>query len=136
MSETQEQTTPEVTLEQSQKAMRDVAEMQAEAYQEIVGLHLDRLMQIMVSTNGVSFQRKVQAAKRLKQAVQGALKYGVKRDLGLPEKGEALAQETNELAAVLTQAFENKMLILADNYRQQQEELSNKTEEQVQQGAE
>lgn len=122
MSEVQEQQVPEVTAEQSQRAMRQTAEMQAEALYEIVGLQLDRLMGIMVSGNKVSFQRKVQAAKRVKQGIQAALKYGVKKDLGLPEKGEALAQETNELAAVLTQAMENKMLLLADNYRQQQED--------------
>lgn len=126
MSETQETTSeaqPEVTLEQSQQAMRNVAEMQADALYEIVGLHIDRLSGIMVSGNKVSFQQKIQAAKALKLAVQGALKYGVKANLGLPEKGQVLAKETNELAAVLSQAMENKMLILADNYRQQQEEI-------------
>lgn len=106
-----------------QGAMRQVAEMQAEALTQIVGLHLDRLMGIMVSTNGVDFQRKLQAAKALKEAVAYALDFG----LGVTEtkirgKGQPLAKETNELAAVLVKAFDNRMLLLADNLRQAEEQ--------------
>lgn len=111
--------------------MRKVAEMQAAALTQIVSLHLDRLMAIMVSNNGVSFQRKIQAVKAVKEAFAFALDFGLGvTNANIRQKGEVLAKETNELAATLVKAFDNRMLLLADNLRQSEQE-ANEFNEQV-----
>lgn len=122
-TETTENTVTETQATASAESMRQVAEMQAEALSQLVGIHLDRLMGIMVSTNGVSFQRKLQAVKALKEAVTFALDFGVSvTDAKIRGKGKPLAVEANELAAVLVKAFDNRMLLLADNLRQAEQE--------------
>ena len=112
----------EQTLEQQQASLRSVAEMKAKAYNELVAIHLQNLTRIMLSSNGVTELRKRQANKALVEAVLFALDFGVNvSNASIREKGTVLAKETNTLAGVLVQALDNRMLLLADNLRQQEE---------------
>lgn len=130
-TQTQTQEAPAV----STSSMKQVAEMQAQALTQIVGLHLDRLSAIMVSTNGVSFQRKLQAAKALKEAVNFALDFGLGvTNAKIRQEGAALAKETNELAAVLVKALDNRMLLLANNMLEDQEKQKTETISEKQEG--
>lgn len=132
-----EQTSVEQTLEQRQESLRSVAEMKAKAYNDLVSIHLQNLTRIMLSSHGVSELQKRQANKALVEAVLFALDFGVNvTGATIRDKGVALAKETNTLAGVLVQALDNRMLLLADNLRNQEElekvASQQTTEEQVQ----
>lgn len=125
MEETQVTQTSELqqTLEEQQASLRSVAEMKAKAYNDLVSIHLQNLTRIMMSSNGVSELQKRQANKALVEAVLFALDFGVNvTGATIRERGTALAQETNTLAGVLVQALDNRMLLLADNLRKQEEQ--------------
>lgn len=132
-----EQTSVEQTLEQRQESLRSVAEMKAKAYNDLVSIHLQNLTRVMLSNNGVTELQKRQANKALVEAVLFALDFGVNvTGATIRDKGVALAKETNTLAGVLVQALDNRMLLLADNLRNQEElekvASQQTTEEQVQ----
>lgn len=110
------------TLEQQQESLRSVAEMKARAYNDLVSIHLQNLTRIMMASHGVTELQKRQANKALVEAVLFALDFGVNATgATIRDKGVALAKETNTLAGVLVQALDNRMLLLADNLRKQEE---------------
>lgn len=115
------QTIPE-TLENRQESLRSVAEMKAKAFNDLVAIHLQQLTRVMMSTNGVTQLQKRQANSALIEAVQFALDFGVGvTNASIRDRGSVLAQETNNLAGVLVQALDNRMLLLADNLKKQQD---------------
>ena len=112
----------EISLEEKQKNVRKLSEERAKVFSELVGIHLQTLTKVMMSNNGVSELQKRQANKALVEAVQFALDFGVGvTNANIRDRGTVLAQETNNLAGVLVQALDNRMILLADNLRQQQE---------------
>lgn len=111
-----------VQKEASAESMRAMAEMRRDAYTQLVSIHLQNLTRIMMSTNGTTQLQKRQANKALIEAVEFALNFGIKENNTIRDKGVVLAKETNNLAGVLVQALDNRMLLLADNMRRQQEQ--------------
>ena len=127
--ETQEQ--QQLTPEQQAASVRAMAEMRRDAYSELVAIHLQTLTNVLMSTNGVSQLQKRQANKALVEAVKFALNFGIKDDNVIRDKGAVFAKETNNLAAILVQALDNRMLLLADNMRRQEAEESSVSQEVV-----
>ena len=127
--ETQEQ--QQLTPEQQAASVRAMAEMRRDAYSELVSIHLQTLTNVLMSTNGVSQLQKRQANKALVEAVKFALNFGIKDDNVIRDKGAVFAKETNNLAAILVQALDNRMLLLADNMRRQEAEESSVSQEVV-----
>lgn len=128
---------PEVSPEQNAESFRMMAEMRRDAYTQLVSIHLQSLTRIMMATNGVSQLQKRQANKALVEAIEFALNFGIKDDNTIRDKGTVLAKETNNLAGILVQALDNRMLLLADNMKRQEEkdaadaaEVVNKEEKQ------
>ena len=119
-----EQTSTEVTPEQQQASMRAMAEMRRDAYTQLVSIHVQSLTRVLMASNGVSQLQKRQANKALVEAIEFALNFGVKDDNSIRDKGTVFAKETNNLAATLVQALDNRMLLLADNMRRQEAEES------------
>lgn len=116
------ETKPELTQEEQQGHMKQMLEFHGKAYSELIGVHVQRLTQIMMSNNGVSELQKRQANTALLEALKFALDYG----LGLTkpkirDRGTVLAHETNELASILVKAYENKMMLQAIKLQEQQD---------------
>lgn len=111
-----------LTIEEQNLQMRKVTEMRHKAFTELVGIHFQELTRIMMATNGVTELKKRQANKALIEAVKFALDFGIGvTNAEIRQKGEALAKQTNTLAGVLVQALDNRMILLADNMRKEEE---------------
>lgn len=133
-AETLEVTTVEENQEMDsayESSMNNLTEMRREAYTNLVATHLQSLTKIMMSSNGVTELQKRQANKALVEAVTFALNFGIKDDNGIRDRGAVLARETNNLAGILVQALDNRMLMLANRMNQSRLEETEKTEETV-----
>jgi len=115
-------TESEVPTTETQTSLRSAAEMKARAFNELVAIHLQQLTSVMMATNRVTQLQKRQANVALVEAVQFALDFGVGvTNSSIRDRGSIFAQETNNLAGVLVQALDNRMLLLADNLRKKEE---------------
>lgn len=87
-------------------------------------LHLQELLKVMVSSNGTSELKKRQAAIAIDEAFQFALDFGVNvTKAKIRDGGTVFAAQTNNLAAILVKALDNRMVLLANNmYEQEQAE--------------
>ena len=87
-------------------------------------MHLQELLKVMVSSNGVSELKKRQAAVAIDEAFQFALDFGLNvTKAKIRDGGTVVAAQTNNLAAILVKALDNRMVLLADNmYKQEQAE--------------
>lgn len=115
------ETATEVTAEQNNEAMRMTAEMRRDALTQLVSIHVQTLTRVLMASNGVSQLQKRQANKALVEAIEFALNFGIKEDNVIRDRGTVFANEVNNLAGVLVQALDNRMILLADNMRKQQE---------------
>ncbi len=119
------------TLEEQTAELRKIATFRHKAFSELVGVHLDSFSQIMISTNGVTFQQKVEASKALKEAVMFALDVGLDVTKAPIRQNGKLAKQTNTLAGVLAQTLDNRFLLLADKIQQdsvqKEEQTKNET---------
>lgn len=87
-------------------------------------MHLQELLKVLVSSNGVSELKKRQAAIAIDEAFQFALDFGVDvTKAKIRDEGTVFAAQTNNLAAILVKALDNRMVLLANNmYEQEQAE--------------
>jgi hypothetical protein len=118
---------PVKTLEEQTAELRKISRFRHKAFSELVGVHLDSFSQIMIATNGVSFQQKVEASRALKEAVMFALDLGLDVTKAQIRQSGKLAKQTNTLAGVLAQTLDNRFLLIADKI--QQDELNKQTTE-------
>jgi hypothetical protein len=124
---------PVKTLEEQTTELRRISQFRHKAFSELVGVHLDGFSQIMIATNGISFQQKVEASKALKEAIMFALDIGLDVTKAEIRQSGKLAKQTNTLAGVLAQTLDNRFLLLADKI--QQDELNKQTTEQTQENS-
>lgn len=123
MSETQVETKKAApTAEEQMFELRKLAEMKHKTFTQLLGLHIDGFSAIMVNGNGVSYAKKIQAAQALKEAVMFALDFGLDVSKAKIREGGALAKETNNLAGVMLQALDNRMLLMADRMNEKEKE--------------
>lgn len=120
--ESVEQTTP--TTAENMETTIKALKIQQKALSQLVNIHAQTLISVMISSNGVSELKKRQAAVALLEAIEFALDFGVNvTKPRLREGGEVFANQANNLAGVLVKALDNRMVLLADNmYKQEQEE--------------
>lgn len=113
---------PVPTLEEQQESMRKIAELRARSYSDLVAIHIQQLTRVMLASHGVSELQKRQANTALVEAIKFALDFGIgATNAEIRDKGTVFSKETNTLAGVLVQALDNRMILLADNLRKQQE---------------
>lgn len=106
----------EQTFEQKQAELKTLTEMKAKVYAQLVDAHIMSLTRVMLSTNKTSQLEKRQAESALREAVKFALDFGLGvTNAKIRDKGMVFAKETNNLAGVLVQALDNRMLLLASN---------------------
>ena len=107
---------------QTPEDLQKVGEMKHRVYVQLVGTHLHELIKTMISSHGVSYQTKVNAAGALVEAVQFALDFGLNIvKCPIRQEGTKFAQEVNNLAGILAQAQDNRMLLLALQMKKQEE---------------
>lgn len=125
---TTEEVKSEITPEQQHVELRRLAEMKHKMFSSLLGIHIDTLSSIMLNGNGVSYAKKLEAAKALREAVLFSLDFGIDISKAkIRQGGQTLAKESNNLAGVMVQAMDNRMLLIADNLKNMEE--NNKTEE-------
>ena len=113
--------TPEELDKQSAELVK-VSEMRMKMFNQLLGIHIDSFSAIMMDTNGVSYNEKLQASKALKEAVLFALDFGLNvSKADIRQKGTKYAKEVNSLAGILVQALDTRFLLLANNMKQDQE---------------
>lgn len=116
------QTRRPTTLAEEKAGARKILEMRQKSLSRLVEIHLQVLTQVMMSNNGVSELEKRQANKALLEAVTFALDFGVGVvKPTLRDKGQKYAQQANNLAGVLVQALDNRLILLAENMQEQDE---------------
>lgn len=116
------QTRRPTTLAEEKAGARKILEMRQKSLSRLVEIHLQVLTQVMMSNNGVSELEKRQANKALLEAVTFALDFGVGVvKPTLRDKGQKYAQQANNLAGVLVQTFDNRLILLAENMQEQDE---------------
>ena len=108
---------PVQSMETTIKALK----IQHKAMSQLVGMHLETLLSVMVSSNGVTQKKKLQAAAALIEAFQFSLDFGLGiTKTKIHDKGEPYATQANNLAAVLVKAQDNRMVLLADQMAKQE----------------
>ena len=109
------------TIEEQEGHLRQMSEFQANVFAQVVEIQLRKFTRILSSSNGVTQLQKKQAETALIEAVKYALDFGVETTgAKIRDKGTVHAGITNELAAALIKAMDNRTLLLA--MRMQQEE--------------
>ena len=107
---------PVQSMETTIKALK----IQHKAMSQLVAMHLETLLSVMVSSNGVTQKKKLQAAAALIEAFQFSLDFGLGiTKTKIRDKGEPYATQANNLAAVLVKAQDNRMVLLADQMAKQ-----------------
>lgn len=110
--------------EQQKESVRELAQMRARVYEQLIDAHIMSLTRVMISTNGVSQLQKRQAESALREAVKFAMDFGVSATgAKIRQKGTVYAKEVNNLAGILAQAQDNRMLLLADALQQAEEQV-------------
>ncbi len=113
-TETPVEATTEQTVEQQEGHIKDMAVFNHTVYRELTKAHLSQFTRIMRAGNGVSQKQKIVAEKALLDVVEMALGFGVDgNETALPEKGQAFAHESANLANALVKAMDNRMLLVA-----------------------
>lgn len=126
----EETKSPEITPEQQNIELRRLAEMKHKMFSSLLGIHIDTLSSIMLNGNGVSYKKKLEAAKALREAILFSLDFGLDISKAkIRQGGQTLSKESNNLAGVMVQALDNRMLLIADNLNKMEQENLNKTEE-------
>lgn len=122
----EEATSTQPTTEEQLNELRKVSAMRHKVLSGLVGNYVDHFSSIMVSTNKVSFQKKLEAAKALREAIQFSLDYGLEiSKANIRQEGSPLAKEVNGLAGVMVQALDTRFLLLADKIKQQEDQANN-----------
>lgn len=105
----------QVAEEVSNETLRKMAEMKHKSLSTLLGIYIDTFSATMLNGNKTSYQKKVEAAKALKEAILFAVDFGL--DLNNPkirDKGMFMSKEVNGLAGVMVQTLDNRMLLLAE----------------------
>jgi hypothetical protein len=102
----------------------------------LVGVYVDSLCAVMVSGNGTSYQKKLNAAAALKEAFRFALDFGLDvTGATIRQEGTQFSKEVNSLAAVFVQAMDTRMLLMTnkiiENEQKTNEGDTNVTEQTV-----
>lgn len=110
----------QLTPEEQAGELRKVSEMRHKALTRLVTAHIQNYGATLIATNGVSYQEKLSALKSLVRAVEFAFDFGI--GVTNPEiaQGGKLAKQENEMAGILVQTLDNRMLLIADNMRKQE----------------
>lgn len=113
------------TLSRGLEETRKITEFRHKQLSTLTVINIQNFCAMMISTNGVSYAEKVQAAEALTEAIKFSLDFGLgitKADIR--ESGK-LAKDVNRLAGILVQSMDNRFLLLAQNMKDQQD--SNET---------
>ena len=108
--------------------MRGMNEMRHKALSRLIEAQLLNYGATLITTNGVSYQTKLQTLREMISAVLFSLDVGL--DITKPElkqKGQA-AKNQASLAGLLAQALDNRFLLIADNMRKADLEQNNSVE--------
>lgn len=118
-----------LTPEEQAGELRKVSEMRHKALTRLVTAHIQNYGATLIATNGVSYQEKLSTLKSLVRSVEFALDFGI--GVTNPEiaQGGKLAKQENEMAGILVQTLDNRMLLIADNMRKQELEEQNNKEQ-------
>ena len=117
-----QETTPQLSQEEQLEQLYKVSSMRHKALGDLMGNYIDYFSSIMVSSNGVSFQKKLEAAQALKEAVKFAFDFGLNVSKAKIRQSGNLAKETNGLAGVMVQALDTRFLLLADKLKKDEEQ--------------
>ena len=116
----------ELTKEEQLVELRKLANLKHKSYSQLTGIHIDNLLATIISTNGVSYSKKLQAAQALKEGLLFAFDYGLNVSKAkIRQPGQAFAQESNNLAAIVAQLLDNRMLIIADKMNEEASQNNN-----------
>ncbi len=116
----------ELTPEEQSMELRKVSEMRHKALTRLVTAHIQNYGATLLSTNKVSYDEKLKTLKSFIRAVEFALDFGIGvTNPSIQDQGK-LGKMENELAGILVQTLDNRMLLIADNMRKQEIE-DNKT---------
>ena len=108
--------------------MRGMNEMRHKALSRLIEAQLLNYGATLITTNGISYQTKLQTLREMISAVLFSLDVGL--DITKPElkqKGQA-AKNQASLAGLLAQALDNRFLLIADNMRKADLEQNNSVE--------
>lgn len=123
--------TKELTPEQQNMELRKVSEMRHKALTRLVTAHIQNYGSTLIATNGVSYQEKLETLKSLIRAVEFAFDFGIGvTNPNIRDNGK-LGKMENEMAGILVQTLDNRMLLIADNMRKQEIEDNKQAEEKV-----
>lgn len=111
----------ERSVEQQMEDMRKISEMRFKALSQLVEIHFQEISKIMLASNGVTELQKRQANTALLEALKFTLDMGLNVTGATIRQGGVLAKQVNTLAGVLAQAMDTRMLLLADNFRKEEE---------------
>jgi len=123
-TETQEVTTQ--TPEEAQGHAKAMSEFQLTAYRQLTKAYLSSFTRVLRASHGVSEKQKIIAEKALLNAVEMALGFGVDgQEVSLPQKGQAFASESANLANAIVKAQDQRMLLVALQYKAEEESQEN-----------
>lgn len=128
--------TNEAKPEVESVGLRDLSTMNAKVLSQILDAHIMSLTQVMISGNKVSYAKKLQAEKALRQAIRFALDFDLNvTKATIPQQGQAFAQESANIAGVLVKAIENNMVLkaykLQDSEGQEPAEAQDKADPEI-----
>jgi hypothetical protein len=114
-----EQQTESTTV--NNEGLKKTAEMQHKVLSNLLGIYIDSFSAVMLNNNGVSQQSKLEAAKGLKEAVLFSLDFGLSVTKANIRQSGKLSREVNNLAGVLVKALDNRMLLIANAMKEQED---------------
>jgi hypothetical protein len=107
--------------------LRRLAEVKHKTYSKLMEIHLNNNLTVLMSTNGVSYNKKNQARQAIVEAFQLVLDFGLGiTDANITVQG-TLGSNAAKMAAIFAQANDNRMLLLADRLNQENELNNNET---------
>jgi hypothetical protein len=115
--------TVETSSESAKPTLNDlnkVSKMKHKALSQLTSVHLNVLLGRVLDTRA-SYNNKVQAANALVEAVLFALDFGVSVTNAKIRSGGPFAKEVNNLAGVLAQANDIRMVLMAGSMAEEQE---------------
>lgn len=127
MTEVQQEKAVEQTPEQQEESLQKMATMRHKAFSQLVKIHIQNYGQTLIATKGVSYLEKRNALDSMLKAVEFALDFGLNlNNTSLRDKG-TYAKMENDLASTLVHALDNRMILLAQKMKEEENNKTNET---------
>lgn len=126
----------QLSQEQQMETVKKTATMRQKVLSRLVRVHMADLINDLAFTPGLSGNEKVKRINTILDSVEGVLDLGLDiTNAQIPEKGP-YARRTVQLAGILAQALDNRMLLLASRLDEKEKATETVVENNETQGEE